>query len=75
MGMICAEDEIGVGQSHDGIMVLDGKWKVGTPCSEVFLPEKDDVFEIGLTPNRADAMSHMGLHVIKGSLDLSWYSN
>ncbi|MEC7454215.1 MAG: phenylalanine--tRNA ligase subunit beta, partial [Bacteroidota bacterium] len=61
MGMICAEDEIGVGQSHDGIMVLDGKWKVGTPCSELFLPEKDDVFEIGLTPNRADAMSHMGV--------------
>ena len=61
MGMICAEYEIGVGQSHDGIMVLDGKWKVGTPCSEVFLPEKDDVFEIGLTPNRADAMSHMGV--------------
>jgi phenylalanyl-tRNA synthetase beta chain len=61
MGMICAEDEIGCGQSHDGIIVLDDKWKPGTPCQEVFLPESDQVFEIGLTPNRADAMSHMGV--------------
>jgi phenylalanyl-tRNA synthetase beta chain len=61
MGMICAEDEIGVGQSHDGIIVLDDKWKPGTPCQEVFSPESDQVFEIGLTPNRADAMSHMGV--------------
>ena len=61
MGMICAEDEIGVGQSHDGIIVLDDKWKPGTACQEVFLPESDQVFEIGLTPNRADAMSHMGV--------------
>ena len=61
MGMICAEDEIGVGQSHDGIIVLDDKWKPGTACQEVFLPECDQVFEIGLTPNRADAMSHMGV--------------
>lgn len=61
VGMICAEDEIGVGQSHEGIIVLDPTWKVGTPCSEVFSVEKDDVFEIGLTPNRADAMSHMGV--------------
>ena len=61
MGMICAEDEIGIGQSHDGIIVLDRKWKAGTACSEVFSLEKDDVFEIGLTPNRADAMSHMGV--------------
>ena len=61
MGMICAEDEIGIGQSHDGIIVLDNKWKPGTPCQEVFSPESDQVFEIGLTPNRADAMSHMGV--------------
>ena len=61
MGMICAEDEIGIGQSHDGIIVLDDKWKPGTPCQNVFSPESDLVFEIGLTPNRADAMSHMGV--------------
>ena len=61
MGMICAEDEIGIGQSHDGIIVLDDKWKPGTACQEVFSPESDQVFEIGLTPNRADAMSHMGV--------------
>ena len=61
MGMICAEDEIGVGQSHDGIIVLDDKWKPGTPCQKVFSPESDQVFEVGLTPNRADAMSHMGV--------------
>ena len=61
MGMICAEDEIGIGQSHDGIIVLDNKWKPGTTCQEVFSPESDQVFEIGLTPNRADAMSHMGV--------------
>ena len=46
-GMICAEDEIGVGQSHDGIMVLPGDSKVGTPASEIFDIETDTVFEIG----------------------------
>ena len=60
-GMICAEDELGLGQSHDGIMVLDSGLKVGTPCAEVFEIESDEVFEIGLTPNRADAMSHYGV--------------
>ncbi len=60
-GMICAEDELGLGKSHDGIMVLDADLKSGTPCSEVFDIEFDTVFEIGLTPNRADAMSHMGV--------------
>ncbi|REH47435.1 phenylalanyl-tRNA synthetase beta subunit [Tenacibaculum gallaicum] len=60
-GMICAEDELGLGQSHDGIMVLDESLVPGTPCSEVFNIEKDHVFEIGLTPNRADAMSHYGV--------------
>ncbi len=60
-GMICAEDELGLGTSHDGIMVLDKKLKVGTPASEVFEVENDEVFEIGLTPNRADAMSHLGV--------------
>ncbi len=60
-GMICAEDEIGLGDSHDGILVLDAKLKPGTPVAEVFQVENDEVFEIGLTPNRADAMSHMGV--------------
>ena len=60
-GMICAEDELGLGEGHDGIMVLDNKYAVGTPCSEVFQVETDEVFEIGLTPNRADAMSHYGV--------------
>ena len=60
-GMICAEDELGLGESHDGIMVLDASLKVGTPVSEVFDIENDYVFEIGLTPNRADAMSHYGV--------------
>ncbi|MDC9721324.1 MAG: phenylalanine--tRNA ligase subunit beta [Urechidicola sp.] len=60
-GMICAEDELGLGQSHDGIMVLDADLKVGTPCAEVFKIESDEVFEIGLTPNRADAMCHYGV--------------
>ncbi len=59
-GMICAEDEIGLGKSHDGIMVLDENYKPGTLLSEVFEVENDQVFEIGLTPNRADAMSHFG---------------
>ena len=60
-GMICAEDEIGLGNSHDGIMVLADDLKPGTPASKVFNIEVDEVFEIGLTPNRADAMSHMGV--------------
>ncbi|MGK4568461.1 phenylalanine--tRNA ligase subunit beta [Flavobacterium sp. 3HN19-14] len=60
-GMICAEDEIGLGTSHDGILVLDEKLKPGTPVATVFNIENDEVFEIGLTPNRADAMSHMGV--------------
>lgn len=60
-GMICAEDEIGLGESHAGIMVLDKNLTPGTPLSEVFPVEQDRVFEIGLTPNRADAMSHWGV--------------
>lgn len=59
-GMICAEDELGLGTSHDGIMVLNNAFKAGTSASEVFNIECDEVFEIGLTPNRADAMSHLG---------------
>lgn len=60
-GMICAEDELGLGTNHDGIMVLDETAVVGTPVSEIFNIENDEVFEIGLTPNRADAMSHWGV--------------
>ncbi len=60
-GMICAEDEIGLGTSHAGIMVLDPAVKVGTPAKDYFKVEDDFVFEIGLTPNRTDAMSHIGV--------------
>lgn len=60
-GMICAEDELGLGTSHDGIMVLDSALKPGTPVANVFKIENDEIFEIGLTPNRSDAMSHFGV--------------
>jgi len=60
-GMICAEDELGLGDSHDGIMVLDPDSKPGTLCSTIFELENDEVFNIDLTPNRADAMSHYGV--------------
>ena len=60
-GMICAEDELGLGTGHDGIMVLDESIVPGTPAAQIFHLENDEVFEIGLTPNRADAMSHMGV--------------
>ena len=59
-GMICAEDELGLGTSHDGIMILDNSIEAGTTAASVFKIENDEVFEIGLTPNRADAMSHFG---------------
>ncbi|MGB5647609.1 MAG: phenylalanine--tRNA ligase subunit beta, partial [Muriicola sp.] len=60
-GMICAEDELGLGDSHDGIMILEASLVPGTPVAELFEIENDQVFEIGLTPNRADAMSHYGV--------------
>lgn len=60
-GMICAEDEIGLGTSHEGIKVLDDDAPVGKPASEYFKPYSDIIFEIGLTPNRMDAMSHWGV--------------
>ena len=59
-GMICAEDELGLGESHEGIMILDDALITGTKAATVFKIENDEVFEIGLTPNRADAMSHWG---------------
>jgi phenylalanyl-tRNA synthetase beta chain len=60
-GMICAEDELGLGDSHEGIMVLDPESKVGAPATEYFKIYRDVVYEIGLTPNRTDAMSHIGV--------------
>lgn len=60
-GMICAEDEIGLGESHEGIIELDTNLPAGTPASTYFNLESDVVFEIGLTPNRADAASHIGV--------------
>ncbi|MDR1459262.1 MAG: phenylalanine--tRNA ligase subunit beta [Bacteroidales bacterium] len=59
-GMICAEDEIGIGSSHDGIIVLENT-PVGASAADYFNVEKDIVFEIGLTPNRSDAASHIGV--------------
>ncbi len=59
-GMICAEDEIGLGTKHDGIIVLDEKAVPGSPAAEYFNIANDTVFEIGLTPNRIDAASHFG---------------
>jgi phenylalanyl-tRNA synthetase beta chain len=60
-GMICAEDELGLGSSHEGIMVLDANAETGTPASDYFKIETDTIFEIGLTPNRVDAASHIGV--------------
>ncbi|TAG04569.1 MAG: phenylalanine--tRNA ligase subunit beta [Cytophagia bacterium] len=78
-GMICAEDEIGLGTSHEGIMVLETSLSVGTPLAKYFNIENDFIFVIGLTPNRADAASHIGVardlavllneKVIKPSID------
>jgi len=59
-GMLCAEDELGLGTSHDGIMVLDDDLEIGSTLAKHFDVEDDLVFDIGLTPNRADAMSHFG---------------
>ncbi|HOT14264.1 MAG TPA: phenylalanine--tRNA ligase subunit beta [Bacteroidales bacterium] len=60
-GMLCAEDELGLGSSHDGIIVLPDDVKVGTPANQYFNVEDDIVFEIGLTPNRIDCASHYGV--------------
>ena len=60
-GMICAEDEIGIGNSHAGIMVLNNDVVPGTKASTIFETYTDYTFEIGLTPNRMDAMSHLGV--------------
>ncbi len=60
-GMICAEDEIGIGANHDGILVLDETVAIGTAAVDFFKPYTDFIYEIGLTPNRMDAMSHLGV--------------
>ena len=61
LGMICAEDEIGVGTSHDGIMVLPSDTPVGMPAKEYFGVEDDTMIEVDITPNRADGASHYGV--------------
>jgi len=61
LGMICAEDELGLGTSHEGIMVLDPAALPGSPAADYFKVETDQVFEIGLTPNRIDGASHLGV--------------
>jgi len=60
-GMICAEDEMGIGTSHDGILILPEDSEIGTPLSNLFETYEDHIYEIGLTPNRSDAMSHYGV--------------
>jgi len=60
-GMLCAEDEIGLGQSHAGIMVLPAETNAGVPLSQILPVYSDTIFEIGLTPNRGDAASHLGV--------------
>lgn len=60
-GMICSEDELGLGQDHSGIVVLPADTPIGIPASEIFTIEKDTLFEIGLTPNRIDSGSHYGV--------------
>lgn len=60
-GMICAEDEIGVGTSHEGIMVLPADTAIGIAAASLYDAYEDSIFEIGLTPNRMDAMSHLGV--------------
>ena len=60
-GMICGQDELNLGEYDDGIMILDDKFKAGTPLKNIFNIESDWIYEIGLTPNRADAMSHYGV--------------
>ena len=60
-GMICGQDELNLGEYDDGIMILDDKYKAGSHLSTIFNIETDWIYEIGLTPNRADAMSHYGV--------------
>ena len=84
-GMICAEDELGLGNSHEGIILLDTDLANGTPASQYFNISKDSIFEIGLTPNRVDGASHLGAardlqaltdsNVIKSNNDVTFTSD
>ncbi|HCT52723.1 MAG TPA: phenylalanine--tRNA ligase subunit beta, partial [Balneola sp.] len=70
-GMICAEDELGLGTDHDGIMVLDSSLETGTPVSDIFDLYQDTIIEIAITPNRPDATCHLGVaRDIAAALDL-----
>src|SRR5690606_17294460 len=60
-GMICAEDEIGVGESHDGIIVLPENTTIGTAVKDLYNVQSDYIIEIGLTANRSDATGHIGV--------------
>jgi phenylalanyl-tRNA synthetase beta chain len=74
-GMICAEDEIGLNNNHDGILVLPANAKVGTKAADYFKVEKDFVLEIGLTPNRGDANSHLGVaRDLAAALNVAYHS-
>ncbi len=70
-GMICAEDELGLGTDHDGIMVLDNTLEVGTPINQVFDLNTDTIIDIAITPNRPDATCHLGVaRDLSAALDL-----
>ena len=70
-GMICAEDEIGIGNNHSGVIILDKSAKVGTSVQKYLEIYNDTIYDISLTPNRADAMSHLGVaRDLKAALDL-----
>ena len=78
LGMICAEDELGIGNDHSGILVLDPSAVVGTPAKEQLHLKEDTVFEIGLTPNRVDGASHIGVardlyaYCVQHDIPVSW---
>ena len=78
LGMICAEDELGIGTDHSGIMVLDPSAVVGTPAREQLQLKQDTLFEIGLTPNRVDGASHIGVardlyaYCVQHDIPVSW---
>lgn len=69
-GMLCAEDEIGTGNKHDGILVLPVDTPIGSPLKDLIKLHPDTIFEIGLTPNRSDALGHLGV-----ARDLKAYLN
>lgn len=74
-GMICAEDELGLGESHAGILILPPSVTAGTKAADFFKVEKDNVLEIGLTPNRSDANSHIGVaRDLAAALNISYHT-